>query len=275
MAKSTRGGASKAGKTGVDGVPKALAELRTAIDGVDGELLDLLGRRAALVQKVGKAKLGSDTVVHHPGREAQVLARLLGRHKGAYPAASVARIWREIIAASVRLQTDFRVATPANAPWATLFARQHFGEATPVAESANPLAAVHAGRASAAVLPWPGGGGAGLWWRRFALTRPEDVSVIWQLPFTGDARRAAMIVGRAHSAPSGQDRSWLVLEMDPARRNLPAMRRIAQSGRLRLMECDGYISAADATARLASSRAVDAVHWLGAFPVPLDVLDAE
>lgn len=249
-----------------------LKRLRGEIDAVDSELVRLIGRRSSLVRQVKQAKKVGDLPVHHPGREAQVLDRLLKRYRGAYPPGVVVRIWREIIAASVRLQNDFRVAAPAGAPWALALARSHFGDVTPVAESANPLAAVRAGRASAALLPWPGNGGAGLWWRRFALARPAEVSLIWTLPFVGDGGRQAAVVGRAQGAPSGDDLTWLVLDRALTARDTKGLRRIAQSGRLRLVERDGYISAADAS-RMAEDLKADAVYWMGSFPRPFGVVD--
>lgn len=257
-----------------DSAAARLKDLRRDIDAVDRDLLKLLGRRAALVQKVGRAKQGGALPVHHPGREAQVLGRLLKRHRGAYPPAAILRIWREIIAASVRLQDDFTVAIPASAGWALPLARAHFGEVTPVAASSNPLSAVAAGRASAAVLSWPGGGGASLWWRRFALDRPDGLTVLWALPYVGTAARRAVVVGRAQSAPSGDDATWLALE-GAAKANSPrGVRRIAQAGRLRLVERDGYISAADAASLTGDLKAA-AVHWLGCFPKPLGALDGD
>ncbi len=274
MAKATRkkkpsvGG----GKRG-DSIADTLASLRKGIDAADRELLRLLGARAALVAKIGKAKQIHDQPVHQPAREAQLLRGLIERHKGGYPAASILRIWREIIAASVRLQTDFRVAIPANSPEIAALARAHYGEVTPIVERANPLAAVRAGRATAAVMPLPGGGGAGLWWRRFALARPDGLSVIWRLPFLGPAEPAACVVGRTRSAPSGPgnagDCTWLAVEGDPSAREPARVRRIARSGRLRLVELDGYISASDAESAWPKSRSADKITWLGAFPRPL------
>ena len=41
-----------------------------------------------------------------PSREAQIIRHLIARHRGALPAASVSRIWREMIAALYPLQAN-------------------------------------------------------------------------------------------------------------------------------------------------------------------------
>jgi chorismate mutase/prephenate dehydratase len=54
-------------------MPKTLAELRIQIDAVDGELLALLNRRAALANEVGEIKRAEGSPVFRPEREAQVI----------------------------------------------------------------------------------------------------------------------------------------------------------------------------------------------------------
>ena len=270
MAKATGKNRSSGGR-GKRGKPAdPLAGLRQGIDAADRELLRLLDARAALVAKIGKTKEDDGQPVHHPAREAQLLRALVKRHKGAYPVESILRIWREIISASVRLQADFRVAVPAGSPDVAAVARAHYGDVTPVLEIANPLAAVRAGRATAAVLPLPGGGGAGLWWRRLAEARPDDVAVIWRLPFLAAGGPGACVVGRAKGAPSGDDCTWIGVEGALPAREPAGVRRIARSGRLRLVELDGYISASDAGSAWPKSRSADKIIWLGAFPRPMD-----
>jgi len=57
------------------GVPEIVHELRAEIDAVDGELVNLLRRRVALVGAANLAKRVSGLPVHDPGREASILGR--------------------------------------------------------------------------------------------------------------------------------------------------------------------------------------------------------
>lgn len=88
----------------------ALQSLRARIDAVDGELLALLNRRAALALEVGELKKREGSVVFRPEREAQVIDGLKQRNPGPLKSASVAPIWREIMSACRSLETLTRVA---------------------------------------------------------------------------------------------------------------------------------------------------------------------
>lgn len=88
----------------------ALLALRTRIDAVDRELLDLLNRRAALAQEVGEVKKHEGSVAFRPEREAQVIDGLKNVNAGPLKSESVAPIWREIMSACRALETPTRVA---------------------------------------------------------------------------------------------------------------------------------------------------------------------
>ncbi|CCO08903.1 prephenate dehydratase [Desulforamulus hydrothermalis] len=87
-----------------------LAELRQAIDIIDGQIIALLGQRARLVTEVGKRKPAGGAV-RDQAREAQVLARVrrLARHHGfAEPMAET--IYRTLLDHFVELQTERQTA---------------------------------------------------------------------------------------------------------------------------------------------------------------------
>ena len=58
-----------------DDLQQKLSLVRAEIDSIDGQLLDLLNRRARCAQKVGeiKAQHGEGGFIYRPEREAQVL----------------------------------------------------------------------------------------------------------------------------------------------------------------------------------------------------------
>src|SRR4051812_5381721 len=89
---------------------KSLLELRTGIDQVDRELLDLLNRRAALANEVGELKRGEGSPVFRPEREAQVINGLQDANPGPLKDNNVAHIWREIMSACRALEAPQRVA---------------------------------------------------------------------------------------------------------------------------------------------------------------------
>jgi chorismate mutase / prephenate dehydratase len=90
--------------------PPDLPALRARIDALDGQLLELLNRRAALALEVGELKKREGSVVFRPEREAQVIEGLKSRNSGPLNNASVAPIWREIMSACRSLEQPTRVA---------------------------------------------------------------------------------------------------------------------------------------------------------------------
>lgn len=89
---------------------RTLAELRTAIDAADRQLLELLNRRAALANEVGDLKRAEGSPVFRPEREAQVINGLQAANRGPLKAGNVANIWREIMSACRALEAPQRVA---------------------------------------------------------------------------------------------------------------------------------------------------------------------
>ena len=73
----------------------SLDDLRRQIDEIDRMLHDLLIRRSEVVERIGalKGSERSNGVVYlRPGREAVVLRRLIERHRGPLPKATLVRI---------------------------------------------------------------------------------------------------------------------------------------------------------------------------------------
>ncbi|HTI86647.1 MAG TPA: chorismate mutase [Alphaproteobacteria bacterium] len=193
-----------------------LEDLRAKIDAIDDSLHDLLMRRAGLAADIARLKTaapGSNGVFFRAGREAAVVRRILGRHRGPFPAAAVVRIWREIVAGVLSLQGELTVA--ASSPELIEMAREHFGSGSGLRRFASPAAAIRAlgqRRATAALAPWPGSTPDRRWW--FALakasTKVDAPRVVAALPVLGE-RPAAVVLANAAPEPSGDDRTLIVV----------------------------------------------------------------
>ena len=252
---------------------RSLDALRREIDALDDTMFDLLGRRAALAVEVAQAKArtgGNAAPLFRPGREAEILRRLIGRTRAPLAPALVARVWREIIVASTCVQGRFTVAVPAGASCIEV-AREHFGSRVlqPVASGAAVLAAVAKGRVQLGILPLPGGAArASAWWSEL----PRSLNVLGRLPFvTTGARRlkteaGALIVGRQDFEPSGDDVFYLQAE-GAALKGLPSssVRATARRRRtvLRLIETAMPF---EEIAKLAAGRGV---RFLGGYARPI------
>lgn len=83
---------------------KTLAELRAAIDRLDDQIVPLLNQRAALALEIGRIKKANGDPLHVPSRERDVLDRLAAASEGPMPPESIARIYKEIMAAALALE---------------------------------------------------------------------------------------------------------------------------------------------------------------------------
>ena len=91
----------------------AIDDLRRQIDEIDTHLHDLLMRRSGVVAQIGALKGNGDNGRNgffRPGREAVIIRRLVERHRGSLPRATIVRMWRELLSATLRQQGPFAVA---------------------------------------------------------------------------------------------------------------------------------------------------------------------
>lgn len=199
-----------------------LEDLRRRIDEIDDRLQDLLIERVKLVADVGLHKRHNRSLpAHQPAREAEIIRRLVARG-GAFPAATLVRMWRELLAATVRLQGAFAVAVyvPPEMPGYWDLARDHYGSQTAILafrSTAQVIGAVTEDQAAAGVLPMPQEGDADPWWRHLLSANDGAPHVIARLPFgsRGNARAEgtdALAIGRGPFQASGRDRTFLATE---------------------------------------------------------------
>jgi chorismate mutase len=83
-----------------------IEDWRFEIDVIDGELLRLLNARARLAMRVGESKRDAGLSVCDRGREREVIERACRANPGPLDAEAVARIFRQIIRESRRVQTE-------------------------------------------------------------------------------------------------------------------------------------------------------------------------
>jgi len=206
----------------------AVEEIRKQIDQLDNKIHDLLMKRADLVLNIGAQKKRSNVPVVQPGREIIMLRRLLGRHEGPLPREAVVRIWRELVGAVSLLQTGLKVAvTVPEDPHSGLaywdMAKDYFSSVLPMQKVSSPLAAlamVREGEATFGVMPWPEDNEPNPWWG-FLMGEggEEPMRIIARLPL-GDRTKddptawRGLVVGRINFDDTGDDRSFIALELD-------------------------------------------------------------
>jgi chorismate mutase/prephenate dehydratase len=87
-----------------------LQALRKQIDGLDDEIIKLLNARASLAQQVGQVKALHALKAYAPERERQLLESLSERNPGPLSSDSLKLIYKEIISASLALESPLEVA---------------------------------------------------------------------------------------------------------------------------------------------------------------------
>jgi len=239
--------------------PAALAAARAEFDAIDDAVHDLLMRRAALSARLAAAAMKADGASFRPGREAMILRRLLGRHAGPMPRAAIARLWREVIAASLRQQGALALAVVAGTEG---LARGHFGLDTPLRAHASParaLAALSAGEASVAILPSPADGepSEAAWWASLDAPRLQAVAALPFLMASGQTLPSALVVAAFAADATPRDRGLVRLERAPhtsrdalvtalSGAGLRPLRLIFSADGLRaLAEVEGLVTAGD------------------------------
>ena len=184
---------------------RKLAELRGKIDLIDEEMHRLLIERGTVIDALIRAKgTASPGAAFRPGREAEMMRRLVARHSGALPVTIAEHIWREIITTFTHIQAPFSLAVDGTAPADRMrdLARFYFGfsvEIILLRDAAATIAHVAATGSDLGLVALAQPAKAGAWWR--ALRWPDGPRIMAMLPFIGVAGRPADLPAFVVSPP--------------------------------------------------------------------------
>lgn len=209
----------------------SLDDLRREIDAIDDNIHDLIMRRTKVVEQVREAKRGQKVKIR-PARECQILYRLNERHKGPFPKRELARIWRELIVATLSFEGPFAVGVHMpeepnlgeprtdrrTGRWN--MARDQYGSFTPMSvfPSASRLVnAVRANDVTVGILGLPERKEDKPWWIHLASSNADTPRIITRLPFIGGPtdrsnHEEALVICSVAPEPTGRDRTYIVVE---------------------------------------------------------------
>lgn len=137
----------------------SLSELRTQIDQIDEQIQQLITQRARIAEAVAHAKYTTESHpnFYRPEREAEILQRVIARNQGPLPDAGLTSIFREIISASLALQSSLTVAyLGPEGTYSQLATAKHFGQGAqlvPVQTIEEVFQEVEADRVQYGVVP--------------------------------------------------------------------------------------------------------------------------
>ena len=107
----------------------ALTDLRKEIDRIDEAMHQLLIERGEIIDRLIAVKRSQDsgTSAFRPAREAEMMRRLVKRHKGILPLDTVESIWRVIISTFTFVQAPFSVHASLSENILQIFTEQQAG----------------------------------------------------------------------------------------------------------------------------------------------------
>lgn len=200
-----------------------LAAVRSQIDAIDDAIHDLIIRRTELVEQVRTIKHDLPIKIQ-PAREAEIVYRIVSRHRGPFPKRELVAIWRQLINATLSFEGPFSVAAyvPNDNGCLWDLARDQYGAYTPMSRHTSVRSVIEAVRrheAIVGVLPLPRRDDADPWWRHIVTTQPETPRIIAKLPFAGPAstrggNAEALVICPVAVRPTGRDRTYLAADVE-------------------------------------------------------------
>ena len=175
----------------------SLADLRKEIDRIDEEMHALLMQRGDIIDRLIASKSSQESgSAFRPAREADMMRRLVKRHKGRLPLDTAESIWRVIISTFTFVQAPFAVHADLSAGDALMrdSARFHFGFTVPFVPhmgASGVVAAVSESKGDLGLVPAISVAGAGAWWS--ALEFDAAPKIIARLPFVERADHPAAL----------------------------------------------------------------------------------
>jgi len=165
----------------------SLAELRLEIDGIDAAMHRLLMERGEIISRLIEVKRTQESgSAFRPAREAEMMRRLVERHRGILPLDTAESIWRVIIATFTFVQSPYAIHADLSSGDVAIrdSARFHFGFTVPFVthpDAASVVTAVAAARGDLGLVPVTTRAGVGPWWS--ALEGDDRPKIIARLPF--------------------------------------------------------------------------------------------
>ena len=213
-----------------------LAALRQEIDRIDLDIHRGLMQRGEIIDRLiaVKARQGGGSAFR-PGREAEMMRRLVERHHGLLPLDTVEGIWRIIISTFTYVQASYSVHVDVSGgdPAMRDSARFHFGFTVPYEphnSAAGVIEAVKRSPGDLGLVRINGGAGDGAWWT--GLADPQAPKIIARLPFVERPDHPAglpvFVVSKPVEDAAARDVTLHAVQVERWRDALPAL--IAEAG---------------------------------------------
>lgn len=188
----------------VQDLAQRLGQLRAEIDRIDEEVHRLLVARSAIIDELIKAKRTDVTgAAFRPAREADMMRRLVARHRGILPIVALEHIWREIVSTFTYMQARYEVHLDGGRDPVAMrdLARFYCGFTVPAHMCPGPEEVIEAVAASVSdlgIIRMSQPSWVGAWWNRLGGTGPR---IITRLPYIALPGRVADLPALVISNP--------------------------------------------------------------------------
>ena len=139
----------------------ALLALRDEIDVVDNKIIELLGNRMQIINRVGELKKNSNEKFFiRSSREADMIKDLIKKSNSAFPKTAIVSIWRKIIAAANMCEQKLKIVihNPKNISDYFYLVREYYCDSAPIIShdsTTNIVAEIEKGEAQIGIFALP------------------------------------------------------------------------------------------------------------------------
>lgn len=205
----------------------ALLALRQEIDAIDNQIIDLLGKRMQVINRVGELKKSNNEKFFiRSNREADMIKDLIKKSNSDFPKSAIVSIWRKIIASANMREQSLNIAlhNPKNVSDYSYLLREYYYDAVPINShdsTSNVVAELEKGSAQIGVFELPKANDdheksdmSDNWWIGLANNR-SGIKIFAKIPFVeSDNHNQINLVALAikPAEKSQEDNSLLYVE---------------------------------------------------------------
>ncbi len=202
-----------------------LLQLRSRIDEIDNQIIELLNKRMGIIEEVSDYKKSiNEKFFIRSAREADMIKALISKADSRIPKSTIVNIWRKIITSANCLEQNLKIAihNPNKIIDYSYLVREYYGDFVPLIfhDSVNNVVLeIESGEAQIGIfaLPRNEGDKSENWWINLANNQ-SGIIVFAQIPFirpfVGESAYNLVAVAKKQPEKSLDDKTLLSIEVD-------------------------------------------------------------
>lgn len=196
-----------------------LLELRSRIDDIDNQVIDLFNKRMQIIREVAEYKNSvNEKFFIRSAREADMIKNLVKKADPAFPKSTIVNIWRKIITSSNVLEQKINIAVhnPEKIPDYQYLIKEYYGDFVPLSffDSASHIVTeIEKGKAQIGIfaLPCDKQNKVEKWWISL-INNKSGIRVFAKIPFIGESSYDLVAVAIKEPEKSEEDQTLIAIE---------------------------------------------------------------